>query len=98
MKAKNMTTLHVRKSIGRALSRRCGFVLVPFALASNITGSFNMAIGTDALRDSTANYNLAIGFRVGFVNTTGNHLTGIGAGALFSNTTGSNNTAIGSDA
>jgi uncharacterized membrane protein YhaH (DUF805 family) len=65
------------------------------ALASNTEGKFNMAIGTDALRDNVANFNLAIGFRVGFVNTTGNHLTGIGAGALFSNTTGSFNTAIG---
>ena len=68
------------------------------ALASNTTGSFNMAVGTDALTKSTANYNLAIGFRVGFMNTTGNHLTGIGAGALFSNTTASFVTAIGSDA
>jgi hypothetical protein len=67
------------------------------ALASNTTGSFNMAIGTDALTNSTANYNLAIGFRVGFMNTAGSHLTGIGAGALFSNTTGSFNTAISSD-
>jgi hypothetical protein len=57
-----------------------------------------MAIGTEALRDSTANYNLAIGFRVGYLNTTGNHLTGIGAAALFSNTIASFNTAIGSDA
>jgi hypothetical protein len=57
-----------------------------------------MAIGTDALTNSTANYNLAIGFRVGFMNTTGNHLTGIGVGALFSNTTASFSTAIGADA
>jgi hypothetical protein len=67
-------------------------------LSANVSGNFNMAIGTEALRDTTANYNLAIGFRVGFVNTTGNHLTGIGAGALLDNTTGSFNTAIGSDA
>src|SRR5260370_33968808 len=40
------------------------------ALASNTTGSFNMAIGTDALRDNNANFNLAIGFRVHFMNTT----------------------------
>ena len=68
------------------------------ALASNTTGNFNMAIGTQALTNNTANYNLAIGFRVGFMNTTGNHLTGIGAGALQNNTTGSFNTAIGADA
>ena len=68
------------------------------ALSANVSGNFNMAIGTEALRDSTANYNLAIGFRVGFMNTTGRHLTGIGAAALSSNTIGSFNTAIGSDA
>ncbi len=68
------------------------------ALASNVSGNFNMAIGTDALRDSNANFNLAIGFRVGFMNTTGNHLTGIGAAALRNNTTASFNTAIGADA
>src|SRR6266404_8418150 len=149
MKTKNMTTLHFRKSIGRSLSWRCGFVLIPLALVcfalvqntkallpapspdgnypggntaeginalhdvntavglnntavganalthnttgstnvavgssalfSNTTGNFNMAIGTEALRDNNANFNLAIGFRVGFMNTTGRHLTGIGA-------------------
>jgi hypothetical protein len=68
------------------------------ALASNVTGDFNMAIGTETLKNNTANFNLAIGFRVGFMNTTGNHLTGIGAAALRNNTTGSFNTAIGSDA
>ena len=68
------------------------------ALRSNTTGAFNMAIGTQALRDSTANFNLAIGFRVGFMNTTGRHLTGIGAAALQFNTTGSFTTAIGAAA
>ena len=68
------------------------------ALASNITGSFNMAIGTEALTNNNANFNLAIGFRVGFMNTTGNHLTGIGAAALRNNTTAGFNTAIGADA
>jgi trimeric autotransporter adhesin len=68
------------------------------ALASNTTGDFNMAIGADALRDNNASFNLAIGFRVGFMNTTGNHLTGTGAAALRNNTTASFNTAIGADA
>ena len=58
----------------------------------------NMAIGAEALRDNNANFNLAIGFRVLFMNTTGNHLTGIGAAALRNNTTASDNTAIGSQA
>ena len=68
------------------------------ALASNTTGSFNMAVGTQALTKSTASFNLAIGFRVGFMNTTGRHLTGIGAAALQENTTASFNTAIGAAA
>jgi len=159
-----MTTLHLRKSIGRSLSGRCGFVLIPLALAcfelvqntqavspppdggypglntaegdnallqltsginntavgglalrdtttgsynvavgsgalrSNTTGAYNMAIGAEALRANNANFNLAIGFRVGFMNTTGTHLTGIGANALFSNTTAGFNTAVGTGA
>jgi hypothetical protein len=68
------------------------------ALANNTTGFQNMAIGAEALTNNNANFNLAIGFRVGFMNTTGDHLTGIGAAALRNNTTGSFNTAIGSDA
>jgi Chaperone of endosialidase len=68
------------------------------ALENNVSGDFNMAIGTEALQQNTANFNLAIGFRVGFMNTTGNHLTGIGAAAMRNNTTGSDNTAIGADA
>src|SRR5689334_20678812 len=57
-----------------------------------------MAIGTEALRDNTANFNLAIGYRVGFTNSTGRHLTGIGAAALQFNTTASFNTAVGAAA
>jgi trimeric autotransporter adhesin len=168
MKVKNMTTLHFNKTIGRSLSWRCRFVLVPLALVcfalvqntqaqlpapspdggypggntaeginalhdvntavginntavganalthdtsgqynvavgsgaleSNTTGDFNMAIGTEALQQNNASFNLAIGFRVGFMNTTGRHLTGIGAAALRNNTEGDFNTAIGADA
>jgi hypothetical protein len=68
------------------------------ALASNTTGNFNMAIGAGALLNNNANFNLAIGYRVGFMNTTGDHLTGVGAAALRNNTTGDFNTAIGADA
>ena len=80
------TTGHYNVAVGEA------------ALANNTTGNFNMAIGTEALRDNNANFNLAIGFRVGFMNTTGNHLTGVGAAALRNNTIGTFNTAIGADA
>ncbi len=41
------------------------------ALPSNTTGQQNMAIGTEALNNNNGNFNLAIGFRVGFMNTTG---------------------------
>ena len=68
------------------------------ALRSNTTGDFNMAIGAEALAQNNANFNLAIGFRVGYLNTTGRHLTGIGAAAMRNNTTASFNTAIGADA
>jgi hypothetical protein len=68
------------------------------ALANNTTGNFNMAIGTEALNQNNANFNLAIGFRVAFQNTTGRHLTGIGAAAMRNNTTGEFNTAIGAAA
>jgi hypothetical protein len=68
------------------------------ALALNTSGQFNMAIGTEALHNNTADANLAIGFRVLYFNTTGNNLTGVGAGALYQNTTGSFNTAVGAAA
>src|SRR6266536_9097 len=68
------------------------------ALASNTSGNFNMAIGAEALKQNNGDFNLAIGFRVGFMNTTGSSLTGIGAAALRNNTTGSNDTAIGANA
>jgi uncharacterized coiled-coil protein SlyX len=68
------------------------------ALSANVSGNFNMAIGTEALRDNLSNFNLAIGFRVGYLNTTGNHLTGIGAAAMRNNTTASDNTAVGAEA
>lgn len=41
------------------------------ALASNTTGFQNTAVGTEALTNNTANFNSAIGFRVGYMNTTG---------------------------
>ena len=67
------------------------------ALATNTTGNFNMAIGTEALNQNNASFNLAIGFRTAFQNTTGRHLTGIGAASMRNNTIGEFNTAIGAD-
>ena len=55
-------------------------------------------LGRRRSANNNANFNLAIGFRVGFMNTTGSHLTGIGAAAMRNNTTAGFNTAIGADA
>jgi hypothetical protein len=68
------------------------------ALAGDTTGYQNTAIGTQTLTRNNGNFNLAIGFRVGYMNTNGNRLTGVGGEALLDNTTGDDNTAIGSQA
>jgi uncharacterized coiled-coil protein SlyX len=95
---KNMTTLHLRKSIGRS-PLRLGFLLIGLALAlawfalsppaQAVTPppdggypGFNTAEGTDAL----------------FSQTTGGSNTANGYRALFSLTTGTNNTATGANA
>ena len=41
------------------------------ALADNLTGSQNTAIGTEALRNNNAIWNVAVGFRALFMNTSG---------------------------
>ena len=46
------------------------WVLVPGRSPSSTTGDFNMAIGTEALTNNNANLNVAIDFRVLFMNTT----------------------------
>src|SRR6476646_10644022 len=63
----------------RESNTTCGYnvAIGGLALAASTTGQQNMAIGAEALAHSNASFNLAIGFRVGFMNTTGNHLTGI---------------------
>jgi hypothetical protein len=98
MKTKNMTTLHLRKSIGRSPLRfgllllQLALVLVCFALSPTARAvdpppdggypNFNTAEGTDALLNLTT----------GFNNTA------VGFDALFSNTSGDDNTAVGSQA
>ena len=60
------------------------------------TGSFNTAIGTDALfSNTTGSSNTAIGYQSLPLNTTGNNNTGLGLQSLNANTTGGNNVAIG---
>jgi len=74
------------------------------ALVFNDSGSFNTAVGTFALFNSTASRNTAIGRKALFNNTTGDENTAVGTSgfgggpALFSNTTGRFNTAVGGGA
>jgi trimeric autotransporter adhesin len=110
MKTKNMTTLHLRKSISRS-PLRVGFVLIPLALACFVLAPAARAVDpppdggypnqTTAEGDSalfsltTGDHNTAVGFSALFSNTTGFGNIANGAYALYENTTGRYNTANG---
>jgi hypothetical protein len=110
MKTKNMTILHLRKSIGRS-PLRLGFLLIGLALAwfalspaaQAVTPApdggypgFNTAEGTDALFSlTTGTENTALGLNALRANTTGSGNTATGVNALRFNTTGNFNTATG---
>ena len=64
-------------------------------LFTNTTGSYNVAIGTGALRaNTTASNNTAVGYQAGYTNTTGAANTYYGYAAGYTGN-GSNNTFIG---
>ena len=64
-----------------------------------MTGDFNVAVGTDALRDNTSGeHNVAVGRQAMLVNTDGDENTALGYQALAVNTSGNQNVAIGDDA
>jgi hypothetical protein len=98
-----MTTLHLRKSIGRSPLQR-GFLLLAlacFALSPTARAvspapdggysNANTAEGTDALFSlTTGTGNTAIGFETLHANTTSGYNTAIGFHALFNNTSTSN--------
>ncbi len=108
-----MTTLHLRKSIGRSPLRR-GLLLIPLALVcfglspraqavvpapDGAYPGFNTAEGTNALFSlSSGVWNTALGGQALFKDTTGSVNTAVGLNALYSNTTGSQNVAIGTQA
>src|SRR5207248_3696505 len=108
---KNMTTLHLGKSIGRsplryglfltALVLAC-FALSPQARAVCQDGCLtneNTVLGDDALLSNTTGFgNTATGFQALLSNTAGGDNTANGVDALFSNTTGGGNTAVGAEA
>jgi trimeric autotransporter adhesin len=108
-----MTTLHLKKSIGRS-PWRFGFLLIPFALACFALspsargvspapdggyGNQNTAEGTDALNALTTGvWNTAVGFHALFNNTTGNQNTALGKDALAANVSGNKSVAFGAQA
>ena len=110
-KTKNMTTLHLRNSIGPATAG-LGFLLIPlvlicFALSPTVQAvspapdggyaNANTAEGTAALFSLTSGggWNTALGFHALYFNTSGSGNTAEGAEALLKNTTGGGNTATG---
>jgi trimeric autotransporter adhesin len=98
MKTKNMTTLHLRKSIGLS-PLRLGFLLIGLALA---LAWFALSPPAQAVTPPPdggyPGFNTAEGDFALNSLTTGGHNTATGFSALFSVTTGSNNTATGANA
>jgi hypothetical protein len=68
------------------------------ALFSNLTGSFNVAVGRNALALATASSNTAVGTFALDSTTSGGFNAGVGRSVLENVTTGSNNTAVGNRA
>src|SRR6266403_5949507 len=98
MKTKNMTTLHFKRSFGRSLSWRCGFVLVPLALASLALSAPLKAQDCPSTCPGGGNAALGVNALDSVVPGTGINNTAVGANALTSNTMGTYNVAIGSGA
>jgi uncharacterized coiled-coil protein SlyX len=98
MKTKNMTTLHLRKSIGRS-PLRLGFLLIGLALAlARFALSPPAQAVTPAPDGGYPGFNTAEGDFALNSRTTGVFNTANGNRALFSLTTGGNNTATGANA
>ena len=96
MKTKNMTILHLRKSIGRS-PLRLGFLLIGLALAWFALSPPAQAVSPPP-DGGYPGFNTAEGDNALFSLTTGTNNTATGSSALFSLTSGSGNTATGSNA
>lgn len=88
----NANSVCVRRGVGNStLNAALGYQ----TLSSN-SGTFNTAVGFQALRGNTSGCrNTAIGFNALRNNNTGVCNTAIGSLALYCNTSGGNNTAVG---
>jgi trimeric autotransporter adhesin len=76
-----------------------GNAFLGFAGNTTTTGSYNVAVGEQALfSNTTGSGNAAIGPSALYANTTGDANIGDGESALFSNTSGNYNTGVGEDA
>jgi hypothetical protein len=65
---------------------------------SNTTGSNNVAVGKESLRNNTTGgSNVMIGYQSGFSNTSGNDNIGIGVSNLYYNKNGEQNISIGNN-
>jgi hypothetical protein len=91
---KNMTTLHLRKSIGRSPRRR-RYLFIALAWVALLPAVRAVSPPPDG---GYANGNTAEGTDALFLLTAGTDNTAAGFGALFRNTTGSDNTAVGFEA
>src|SRR5437773_6240790 len=95
MKTKNMTTLHLRKSIGRS-PLRLGFLLIPLALTAACFALSPAARAVDPPPDGGyPGDNTAEGTDALFSLTGGTENTALGADALYYNAGGTGNTAVG---
>ena len=74
-----------------------GCVSVGWTAGRDSTGNYNTAIGAESLKSSTGGSNTAVGKQSLLNNTSGIENTAIGSGAGYSNITGNNNTCLGTD-
>ena len=82
-------------SAGTALTTQGYNVFVGSYSGDGATGSSNVAVGDVTLRNTSGSFNTAIGGEALQNNTTANNNTAVGYQALYDNTTGSVNTAVG---
>jgi Chaperone of endosialidase len=98
-KVKNMTIPHFSKSIGRSLSWRCGFVLIPLALVCfGLSPTAKAQLPPPPPDGGYPGANTAEGDDALLNLTSGLANTAVGNGALRDNTTGGFNVAVGSRA